>query len=158
MPNTHRPETTDHSTERQAAHEQTDSREPLQPRQSEFEQVLERGEATLTLATAWFQNLTTLIQLEFNRTLEASKRIAALLLMLLPLAIALVLSLCAGLGLLGYYFTQSIYIGFAIFLVAQVLLLVSIVLYLRKLKAMLGFEETTRQTREALNDVAEIFK
>lgn len=153
MPNSQRPQGT-----RQDYTGQTDTREPLHQQQSELEQVLERGEATLTLATSWFQNLTTLVHLEFNRTLEASKRIAALVVMLLPLAIALILSLCAGLGLLGYYFTQSIYIGFGIFLVTQVLLLTGMLLYLRHLRSLLGFEETTRQTKEALNDVAEIFK
>lgn len=139
-------------------HSETEANQTAHPQTTEFEQMLERGEATLTLATAWFQNLTTLIQLEFNRTLEASKRIAALLLMLLPLAIALVLSLCGGLGLLSYYFTQSIYIGFAVFLLAQVLTLVGILLYLRHLRTMLGFDETRRQANEALNDVAELFK
>lgn len=152
MPNTQHPDHTGSETR------ETDPSDPQQPPHGEFEQVLARGEATLTLATAWFHNLTTLVQLEFNRTLEASKRIAALLLMLLPLTIALILSLCAGLGLAGYYFTQSIYIGFAIFVAAQMLLLVGILMYLRNLKTMLGFEETTRQTKEALNDVAEIFK
>ncbi|WP_295802289.1 hypothetical protein [uncultured Microbulbifer sp.] len=153
MPESHRPEG---STRPETGY--SESEEAVHGQQHELDQLLERGEATLTLATAWFQNLTTLVQLEFNRTLEASKRIAALLLMLLPLAIALVLSLCGGLGLLGYYFTQSIYIGFGIFLVAQILILVGILLYLRNLRAMLGFDETTRQTKEALNDVAEIFK
>lgn len=122
------------------------------------EDVMTRAQATLSLTSAWLSNLSTLAQLELDRTLSAGKRIAALSLVLLPLAFILFVSLCGGLGLLGYYFSQSIYVGFAVFFFTQVLLLTGIIVYISQLRKLLGFEETKRQAREALNDVTTLFK
>ncbi|WP_226667898.1 hypothetical protein [Microbulbifer aggregans] len=126
--------------------------------EEDVENVMTRAQATLSLTSAWFSNFSTLAQLELDRTLSAGKRIAALSLILLPLAFVLFVSLCGGLGLLGYYFSQSIYVGFAVFLFTQVLLLAGIAIYINQLRKLLGFEETKRQAREALNDVTEFFK
>ncbi|MCW8125105.1 hypothetical protein [Microbulbifer halophilus] len=136
------------------------SRDELPPRDesSNEENTLERAQATLTLATAWLANLQSLAQLEFSRTLVAGKRILALQLLLLPLALALVLSLCGGAGLLGYYFSQSIYVGFAVFVLVQLLIVAGILLYHRRLSAMLGFHETRRQAKEAISDVFQSIK
>ncbi|WP_308363642.1 MULTISPECIES: hypothetical protein [unclassified Microbulbifer] len=120
--------------------------------------VLAQADATLTLLSAWLVNLQTLARLEFSRTLAAGKRIIALQLLLLPLVLAFVLSLCAGAGLIGYYYSQSVYVGFAAFLLAQVLILTGMLLYQRKLSSMMGFSETKRQAKEAINDVSELFK
>lgn len=117
------------------------------------EMTLAHAQDTLALASAWFSNLHTLIQLEFSRTLSASKQIVALSLLLLPLAVVLVLSICGGIGLIAYYFSQSLYAAFSVFVLTQVAVLAGILLYQRKLTAMLGFSETKRQTKEALNDV-----
>jgi len=120
--------------------------------------ALTQADATLTLLSAWLVNLQALVRLEFSRTLAAGKRIIALQLLLLPLALALVLSLCGGAGLIGYYYSQSIYVGFAVFVLAQVFILAGILLYQRRLNAMLGFGETRRQAKEAISDVFETFK
>ncbi|GAA5524159.1 hypothetical protein Maes01_00713 [Microbulbifer aestuariivivens] len=119
---------------------------------------LARAEAALTLLAAWSGNLQTLIRLELERTLVAGKRIVALGLVLLPLVIALILSACAGAGLLGYYFSQSIYLGFSVFLLAQLCVIVSIVLYQSRLQKLLGFSQTRQQVMEAINDVRATFK
>lgn len=119
---------------------------------------LAQAEATLTLLSAWVSNLQALARLEFSRTLAAGKRILALQLLLLPLAITFVLSACAGIGLLAYYYSQSVYIGFAVFVLTQALLLAAMLLYMRKLQALLGFDHTRQQAREALNDVRALFK
>ncbi|GAB2880307.1 hypothetical protein ACCI51_06995 [Microbulbifer echini] len=123
-----------------------------------LEETLARAEATLTLLSAWLRNIQQLFQLELERTLAAGKRLIFLQLMLVPLGTALLVSFCGGLGLLIYYFTQSVYIGFATFLLIQISIFISILFYQRKLRALLGFEETKRQVREALNDVAETIK
>lgn len=120
--------------------------------------LMDRAEATLTLATAWTENLTRLAHLEFQRTVTAGKRIVALLLLAFFLAIALVVSLCAGLGLLGYYFFQSVYIGFGIFLLAQLLTVAVLLLSASRLRKLLGFDETRKQAKEAIDDVTALFK
>lgn len=125
---------------------------------SDFAALKQRAEATLTLATAWSENFSQLVHLEFQRTLSAGKRILVLALVLFFLAVALLVSLCAGLGLLGYYLTQSIYIGFGIFLVTQVLVVAALLLSINSLRKLLGFEESKNQAREALNDVTALFK
>lgn len=122
------------------------------------ENPLTRAEATLSLVSDWFDNLQTLARAEFSRTLAAGAQILGLSLVLLPMAGAFVVSLCAGVGLVGYYFFQSIYIGFGIFLLTQLLLLTGIILYQRKLRTLLGFDETQRQVKQALNDVIESLK
>ncbi|SEA36649.1 hypothetical protein [Microbulbifer marinus] len=123
--------------------------------------ALAQADATLTLVSAWLGNFQTLIRLEFSRTLAAGKRIIALNLLLLPLVVALVLSLCGGAGLIGYRISQSIYVGFTVFILAQIFVLAGILLYQRQLSAMLGFHETRRQAqqaKEALSDVFDSFK
>ncbi|MFV8783836.1 hypothetical protein ACNKU7_15570 [Microbulbifer sp. SA54] len=119
---------------------------------------MSRAQAALSLTGAWFNNLSTLAQLELQRTLSAGTRILALSIVLVPLAFVLLVSFCGGLGLLGYYFSHSVYVGFAVFFFAQVTLLGGILFYINQLRKLLGFEETKRQTREAVNDVAELFK
>ncbi|KUJ82586.1 hypothetical protein AWR36_012430 [Microbulbifer flavimaris] len=130
---------------------------PGQPGQTE-PSTLDRAEATLTLVSAWTSNLQTLMRLEFDRTMAAGKRIVGLSLVLLPLAIAFLLSLCAGVGLISYYFTDSPYIGFVGFLLAQLLLLAAILLYQNRLRSLLGFTQTRQQVMEAIDDVRETFK
>ncbi|WP_299598610.1 hypothetical protein [uncultured Microbulbifer sp.] len=125
---------------------------------SEIDALMQRAEATMTLATAWSENFTRLVHLEFQRTLGAGKRIVVFALLLFFFAIALAISLCAGLGLLGYYFTQSVYIGFGIFLVSQFLIAAGLLLSINGLRKLLGFEESKKQAREALNDVTALFK
>ncbi|WOX06596.1 hypothetical protein [Microbulbifer pacificus] len=125
---------------------------------SEVAALMDRAEATMTLAAAWTENLSRLVHLEFQRTLAAGKRIVALLLLVFFLAIALVVSLCAGLGLLGYYFFQSVYIGFGIFLLAQLLIVAAMLLSAHRLRRLLGFEETRKQAKEAIDDVTALFK
>ncbi|SDJ70236.1 hypothetical protein [Microbulbifer yueqingensis] len=136
----------------------SDSAGPEKNPDFELKSVLARAEATLGLVSGWLGNLQTLIHLELQRTITASKRIIALNLLLLPLAVTFVVSLCAGAGLGGYYFFQSVYAGFGIFLLSQLLVLTGILLYQKRLRSMLGFEETRHQVREALDDVAETFK
>ncbi|BBM00606.1 hypothetical protein [Microbulbifer sp. GL-2] len=125
---------------------------------SSLETTLARAEATLTLLTAWISNIQRLFQLELDRTLTAGKRLIFLQLMLVPLGTALLISLCGGIGLIAYYFSQSVYIGFLTFLLMQIFIFVGVLLYQRKLRPLLGFEETKRQVKEALSDVAENFK
>lgn len=132
--------------------EDTDGSEPS---------ALARADATLTLLSAWLTNFQTLVRLEFSRTLAAGKQIIALSLLLLPLVVALVLSLCGGAGLIGYWISDSVYIGFAVFVLAQIIVLAAMLLYQRKLSSMLGFHETKRQAqqaKEALSDVFESLK
>ncbi|WP_158681549.1 hypothetical protein [Microbulbifer pacificus] len=124
----------------------------------EMAALVDRAEATMTLATAWTENLTRLVQLEFQRTLAAGKRIAALLLLVFFLAIALIISLCAGLGVLGYYVFHSVYIAFGIFLLAQLLIIGGMLLSAHRLRRLLGFEESRKQAREAIDDVTALFK
>ncbi|AWF79953.1 hypothetical protein BTJ40_03485 [Microbulbifer sp. A4B17] len=126
--------------------------------ENSLETTLARAEATLTLLTAWLANIQKLFQLELDRTLAAGKRIIALQLMLLPLGAALVISLCGGVGLIAYYFSQSIYLAFLIFILMQIAILAGAVIYQKRLVPLLGFEETKRQVKEALNDVTEVFK
>ncbi|WP_226644622.1 hypothetical protein [Microbulbifer variabilis] len=123
-----------------------------------LEEALARAEATLTLLTAWLGNIQRLFQLELERTLTVGKRLIFLQLMLVPLGTALLVSLCGGVGLMAYYFSQSIYIGFTVFILIQVSLFLGVLLYQKKLRPLLGFEETKRQLREALHDVAETIK
>lgn len=120
--------------------------------------ALARADATFTLLSAWLTNLQTLARLELSRNLTAGKRIALLALVLYPLAIAFLLSLCGAVGLAVYHFSQSIYIAFAAFVLAQVLILVGILLYQRRLRAMLGFDQTRQQAKEAIDDVLALFK
>ena len=122
------------------------------------ENPLTRAEATFSLMTDWFADLQTLARAELGRSLSAALQILGLSLVLLPLVAGFILSLCAGLGLLAYYFFHSIYIAFAIFIVAQILLIAGTVMYQRKLRTLLGFDETRRQVKEAINDVAESLK
>ncbi|WP_231759622.1 hypothetical protein [Microbulbifer elongatus] len=124
----------------------------------EFYALRERAEATMTLASAWAENFTSLVQLEFKRTLQAGSRIVVMLLVLFFLAISLIVSICAGLGLLGYYFFQSIYAGFGIFLISQLLMIGGLLLAANNLKKLLGFDESRRQAKEALEDVTALFK
>ncbi|WP_078084455.1 hypothetical protein [Microbulbifer mangrovi] len=125
---------------------------------SELEQLMQRAEATMTLAAAWSENFTRLVQLEFQRTLSAGKRIVLFLLVLFFLAISLLVSLCAGLGLLGYYLSQSVVIGFGIFVLSQILIVVGLLLSVNSLRKMLRFEESKKQAKEALDDVTALFK
>ncbi|AQQ68628.1 hypothetical protein Mag101_14055 [Microbulbifer agarilyticus] len=124
----------------------------------DFNTLRDRAEATMTLASAWAENLTSLVQLEFQRTLQAGKRIVVMLLFLFFLAIALIVSLCAGLGLLGYYYFQSIYIGFGIFMLSQIIILTVLLLSINRLKNLLGFDESRKQAQEALDNVTALFK
>ena len=125
---------------------------------SEIEALMQRAEATMTLASAWSENFTRLVQLEFQRTLSAGKHIALLLLLLFFLAVALIVSLCAGLGLLSYFIFQSIYVGFGIFILSQVLVVGGLLLSVNSLRKLLGFEESKKQAKEALDDVTALFK
>ncbi|MBB5212865.1 hypothetical protein [Microbulbifer hydrolyticus] len=136
----------------------TDSTDTAAKAGSDIDALMQRAEATMTLATAWSENFTRLVHLEFQRTLGAGKRIVLLLMFLFFLAIALIVSVCAGLGLLGYYFFQSVYIGFAIFMVSQLLIIGGLGLSINSLRKLLGFEESKKQAREALNDVTALFK
>ncbi|WP_066962412.1 hypothetical protein [Microbulbifer sp. Q7] len=146
-------------TSSRARHEkESEVGESLSAIKSEIDALVQRAEATMTLATAWSENFTRLVQLEFQRTLSAGKRIVVLLLFLFFLAVALIVSLCAGLGLLGYYFFQSIYIGFGIFFLTQLLVFSGLLLSINRLRGMLGFEESKKQASEALNDVTALFK
>ena len=124
----------------------------------EIDALRNRAEATMTLASAWAENFTSLVQLEFQRTVQAGKRIVVMLLFLFFLAISVIVSLCAGLGLLGYHYFQSIYIGFGIFLLSQILIVGGLLLSMNRLKKMLGFDESRKQAREALDDVTALFK
>lgn len=149
----------DETPEQPAAHQRSRARAtPPENENGNGEKALTQAEATLTLLSAWLVNLQSLLRLELSRTLAAGKRIIVLQLLLLPLALALVLSLCGGAGLIGYYYSQSIYVGFAVFVLVQVFILAGILLYQRKLSAMLGFSETRRQAKEAISDVFETFK
>ncbi|WP_444891324.1 hypothetical protein [Microbulbifer sp. DLAB2-AA] len=123
-----------------------------------LEETMARVEATLTLITAWMGNIQRLFQLELERTLTAGKRLIILQLMLVPLGTALLVSLCGGIGLIAYYFSQSIYIGFLVFVLIQIALFLGVLLYQQKLRPLLGFEETKRQLKEAIQDVAETIK
>ncbi|GAA5445681.1 hypothetical protein Misp06_03884 [Microbulbifer sp. NBRC 101763] len=123
-----------------------------------LETTLARAEATLTLLTAWISNIQRLFQLELDRTLTAGKRLIFLQLMLVPLGTALLVTICGGVGLFAYYFSQSIYIGFLVFLLLQIAIFIGVLIYQQKLRPLLGFEETKRQVKEALSDVAENFK
>ncbi|MDP5209402.1 MULTISPECIES: hypothetical protein [unclassified Microbulbifer] len=123
-----------------------------------LEMTLARAEAMLALLTAWLANIQKLFQLELDRTLTAGKRLVLLQLMLVPLGTALLVSLCGGMGLVAYYFSQSVYFGFLVFLLLQVVIFIGAVIYQKKLRPLLGFAETKRQIKEALNDVAETIK
>ncbi|MFA0811183.1 hypothetical protein [Microbulbifer epialgicus] len=123
-----------------------------------LEKTLARAEATLTLLSAWVGNIQRLFQLELDRTLAAGKRLIFLQLMLVPLGTALLVSLCGAVGLVTYYFSQSVYVGFFAFVLVQVAIFAGVLVYQHKLRPLLGFEETKRQVKEALNDVAETFK
>lgn len=136
----------------------TEGRESGADIRSEIDALVQRAEATMSLATAWSENFTRLVHLEFQRTLEAGKRIVVLGLLLFFLVIALLVSVCAGLGLLGFYLTQSVYIGFGVFLGAQLLIVAALVLSINGLRKLLGFEESRKQAKEALNDVTALFK
>lgn len=125
---------------------------------SEIDQLIQRAEATMTVAAAWSENFTRLVQLEFQRTLSAGKRIVLFLLVLFFLAIALLVSLCAGLGLLGYYLFESVYIGFGVFVLSQILIVAGLLLSINSLRKLLGFEESKKQAKEALDDVTALFK
>ncbi|UHQ54647.1 hypothetical protein [Microbulbifer sp. YPW16] len=131
------------------------SQEKPEPREPS---PLAQVEATMTLVSAWLNNLQTLFRLELDRTIEAGRRMLAIQLVLLPLGIAFLLSLCAGVGLLAYYFSQSVYIGFTAFVLAQLVLLTAMMLYMKKLRALLGFSETRKQAREAMDNVLETLK
>ncbi|WP_444929687.1 hypothetical protein ACJJIF_18130 [Microbulbifer sp. SSSA002] len=120
--------------------------------------TLARVEATLTLLSAWLANIQKLFQLELDRTVCAGRRIITLQLIILPLWASLVVSLCAGVGLIAYYFSNSIYFAFLAFILAQVAILAGVLTYQKRLAPLLGFEETKRQVKEALNDATEIFK
>ena len=120
--------------------------------------TLAGAEETLKLLSGWLVNLQAMARLEFNRTLGAGKRIVALQIVLIPLALLFYLSLCSGIGLAGYYFSQSIYIGFAAFVAVQAIVIAVIAVYQKKLRSLLGFSQTkqqVQQVREALNDVFE---
>ncbi|MFC6634681.1 hypothetical protein [Microbulbifer taiwanensis] len=157
MARTTKPQSHDETPEPAAQHRSRfDASES--PENEDDSQALARADATVTLLTAWLANLQSLVRLEFSRTLAASKRIIALQLLLLPLVLALVLSLCGGAGLIGYYYSQSLYIGFSVFVLTQLLILIGILLYQRKLSSMIGFGESKRQAKEALSDVFESFK
>lgn len=159
MAHTTKSQSSDETSDPAAQNRSRDSFTPPPENAEEAEEkTLTQADATLTLLSAWLINLQSLVRMEFSRTFAATKRIIALQLLLLPLVLALVLSLCGGAGLIGYHYSQSIYIGFAAFLLAQVFILTGILLYQRKLHSMLGFSETKRQTKEAINDVYEIFK
>ena len=144
--------------DRSRGHYHTKKGEPVSDVKSEMELLMQRAEATMTLATAWSENFTRLVHLEFQRTLGAGKRIVVLGLFLFFLAIALLVSLCAGLGLLSFYFTQSVYIGFGVFLLSQILIVAGLLLSINSLRKLLGFEESKKQAREALDDVTALFK
>ncbi|WP_197023784.1 hypothetical protein [Microbulbifer sp. HZ11] len=124
----------------------------------EFNAIRDRAEATLTLASAWAENFTNLVQLEFRRSLQAGSRIFVMLLILFFLVISVIVSLCGGLGLLGYYYFQSIYVAFGIFLFSQILIIGGLLLTANNLKKLLGFDESRRQAKEALEDVTALFK
>ncbi|MFS1524808.1 hypothetical protein ACL7TT_11950 [Microbulbifer sp. 2304DJ12-6] len=123
-----------------------------------LEMTLARAEAMLVLLTAWLANIQKLFQLELDRTLTAGKRLIFLQLMLVPLGTALLVSLCGGVGLITYYFSQSVYLGFLVFVLIQAVIFIGVLVYQQKLRPLLGFEETKRQIREALNDVTETIK
>ena len=155
----------EHSDETPDPAAQQRSRDPFIPPPEDQDRqesnTLARADATLTLLTAWLTNFQALIRLEFSRTLAASKRIIALNLLLLPLVVAFVISLCGGAGLIGYRLSQSVYIGFFVFVLTQLFVLAAIILYQKRLSSMLGFDETKRQAhqaKEALSDVFESFK
>ena len=120
--------------------------------------TLARAEETLQLISGWLVNLQALARLELSRSLDAGKRLIALQIALIPLALLFYLSLCLGIGLAGYYFSQSIYVGFAAFFTLQAIVIGVIVLYQKRLRSLLGFSQTKQQiqqAREALRDVFE---
>lgn len=128
---------------------------------SELQAAIANAEDTLKLLSGWLVNLQALARLEFSRTLGAGKRIVALQIVLIPLALLFYLSLCSGIGLVGYYFSQSIYIGFAAFVAVQAIVIGVIAVYQKKLRSLLGFDQTrqqVQQVREVLNDVFETNK
>lgn len=124
----------------------------------DLQATLANAEDTLKLLSGWLVNLQAMARLEFSRTLGAGKRVVALQIVLIPLALLFYLSLCSGIGLAGYYFSQSIYVGFAAFVAIQAIVIGVIAVYQKKLRALLGFSQTkqqVQQVREALNDVFE---
>ncbi|SHF60391.1 hypothetical protein SAMN04487965_2364 [Microbulbifer donghaiensis] len=162
MANARKPEHSDETPEPAAQSRSRDQfSSPPEDGDDSEPSALARADATLTLLSAWLTNFQALMRLEFSRTIAASKRIIALNLLLLPLAVTFVLSLCGGVGLIGYRLSQSVYIGFFVFILTQLAVLAAILLYQRKLSSMLGFDETKRQAhqaKEALSDVFESFK
>ena len=124
----------------------------------DLQATLANAEDTLKLLSGWLVNLQAMARLELSRTLGAGKRVVALQIVLIPLALLFYLSLCSGIGLAGYYFSQSIYVGFAAFVAIQAIVIGGIAVYQKRLRALLGFSQTkqqVQQVREALNDVFE---
>ncbi|MEW5248844.1 hypothetical protein [Microbulbifer discodermiae] len=123
----------------------------------DLEQTLARAEAILRLMTDWLTKLQSLARVEFSRSLAAGTRILLLQVALIPLAFVFFVSLCGGVGLAGYYFFQSIYIGFIAFITTQALVILAIVLYQQKLRALLGFGQTRQQIRRASEALSHVF-
>lgn len=121
-------------------------------------QTLAHLSAIGDLATAWADNLQAVARLELRRSVSALRQLIFLQLLMIPLVLCLVLSVCLAFAGVVFTETGSLYGGIGAFLGAQLAIIWLALKSQRSLRQLIGFKHTTQQLREAKDDLLTTLK
>ncbi len=93
----------------------------------------------------WSISIFELFTLELRNTVAASKKLIVIKLLFVALLPMFLISIAVGVGVVGYYFTLNLLVGYSAFIAAFSVILVFLVLGSRYCKQFVGFEYTKEQ-------------
>lgn len=120
--------------------------------------TLAQVSAIADLTKAWAGNLHAVAKLELMRSVKALRQLLFLQLLMLPLALCFLLSLCLAIAGTVYLETNSIYGAIGVFLGAQIAIILATVFAQKSLRQLVGFKHTKQQVQEAKHDLLAALK
>ncbi len=93
----------------------------------------------------WSMSIFELFALELRNTVAASKKLVVIKLLFVALLPMFLISIAIGVGVMGYYFTLNLLVGYSTFIAAFSVILVLLILGSRYYKQFVGFEHTKEQ-------------
>lgn len=97
---------------------------------------------------AWVDSTSELFALELKTSLAALRQMIILQLLFICLAVFFALSICGGVGLVVFHFTQSLLAGYGAFVVALGSALAGLIWQQSRLASVIGFRHTVEQVKE----------
>ncbi|MCG9681624.1 hypothetical protein L1D31_03495 [Vibrio sp. Isolate23] len=93
----------------------------------------------------WSMSIFELFSLELRNTVAASKKLIVIKLLFVALLPMFLISIAVGIGVMGYYFTLNLLVGYSAFIAAFSVILMLLILGSRYYKQFVGFEYTKEQ-------------